>query len=481
MTNFGSSMHADEDVSSMSDNLSEILGTMSSNDQHHSSPDDVPPMNRQPVMTKQPSATLPPNSAQRRTRRQEPSFDELAMRHLYPNEKHREKTIEVIPGMDTKISSLTADDDKVSRRKKGNSLLGKLAKKSSSSKKASLERNVRVAKSSISEEQQAVQRQHFHQSGTLPSQLPGTKNVAQKQQQQQPTAILSLPPTTTSDLHFQSQGYETFLVSGSNSQSVSRNVDHAGMVDDHADGILVNSSDYEHPAPPSIPVTTSIVLICRRRRRHRRRHYNGHRHHRQDDREERWRHRFAAATVMAANRIVTPSPHTARHRPLHPPCKATAERWVQSQVPAQAQTEQAEQAEVVPARNMQQYVAYSRLSDDAQSVIQLCEHARMPVAKIKKGEVLFKTLVSTISITDTITRRGRWDEVNPDPFIISGTVFFVGEITEEKNTNIMFISFKPSDRVMALVKSGANARYVCIWKKRLINAPDSIPDPALLA
>mmetsp|Transcript_15172 Transcript_15172/g.42775 ORF Transcript_15172/g.42775 Transcript_15172/m.42775 type:complete len:195 (+) Transcript_15172:950-1534(+) len=133
------------------------------------------------------------------------------------------------------------------------------------------------------------------------------------------------------------------------------------------------------------------------------------------------------------------------------------------------------------ARNMQQYVAYSRLSDDAQSVIQLCEHARMPVAKIKKGEVLFKTLVSTISITDTITRRGRWDEVNPDPFIISGTVFFVGEITEEKNTNIMFISFKPSDRVMALVKSGANARYVCIWKKRLINAPDSIPDPALLA
>jgi NADPH:quinone reductase-like Zn-dependent oxidoreductase len=62
------------------------------------------------------------------------------------------------------------------------------------------------------------------------------------------------------------------------------------------------------------------------------------------------------------------------------------------------------------------------------------------------------------------------------PYIIPGTAF-VGIIhhTEKKSA---FSSFKPGDSVMALVKSGCNARYMCISRDQLVKVPPKV-DPDL--
>lgn len=86
------------------------------------------------------------------------------------------------------------------------------------------------------------------------------------------------------------------------------------------------------------------------------------------------------------------------------------------------------------------------------------------------------TKSSTISATDCEIRRGEWADVRLSPYIIPGTTF-VGEIHNTKR-KLAFSNFKPGDRVMALVKSGCNARYICIPRDKMVKVPQGV-DPEL--
>jgi NADPH:quinone reductase-like Zn-dependent oxidoreductase len=120
------------------------------------------------------------------------------------------------------------------------------------------------------------------------------------------------------------------------------------------------------------------------------------------------------------------------------------------------------------------YVAYSRFGGQAREVLQLCEHESFPTPNHRNGEVLVKVMASIVSPTDCEIRRGEWSEVRLNPYIIPG-VAFVGTI-HHKEKSTAFSKFKPGDMVMSLVKTGSNARYMCIAKDRLVKVPQTL-DP----
>ena len=115
------------------------------------------------------------------------------------------------------------------------------------------------------------------------------------------------------------------------------------------------------------------------------------------------------------------------------------------------------------------YVAYSQFGEDAQQVLKLCEHHTMPVPDRRKGEILIKILASTISAADCAIRRGEWKNVSMDPYIIPG-IAFVGKTMgrEKKKSRPSSSTIDPGDNVLCLVRSGANARYICLQKSLLI-------------
>jgi NADPH:quinone reductase-like Zn-dependent oxidoreductase len=127
---------------------------------------------------------------------------------------------------------------------------------------------------------------------------------------------------------------------------------------------------------------------------------------------------------------------------------------------------------VVPNRKTYMYVAYSRFSDQADEVLQLCEHASIPSPNRKVGEVLVKVKACTISFSDCEVRRGARTEVELSPYIIPGTAF-CGQIplTEKKSS---FSKIVPGDVVISLRRSGSNARYVCAPKDHLVKVPRKI-------
>jgi NADPH2:quinone reductase len=115
------------------------------------------------------------------------------------------------------------------------------------------------------------------------------------------------------------------------------------------------------------------------------------------------------------------------------------------------------------------YVAYSRFSDQADEVLQLCELASIPSPNRKVGEVLVKVKACTISISDCEVRRGARKEMELSPYIIPGTAF-CGQIpmTEKKSS---FSKIVPGDVVISLRRSGSNARYLCAPKDHLVKVP----------
>ena len=124
------------------------------------------------------------------------------------------------------------------------------------------------------------------------------------------------------------------------------------------------------------------------------------------------------------------------------------------------------------------YVAYSQFGDDALKVLKLCGHHTMPTPDRRKGEILVRIQASTISETDCTIRRGEWKNMSMDPFIIPG-VALVGKAMgrEKKKPRPSSSNIEPGDNVLALVRSGANARYICIQKHLLIKVPPKLhPD-----
>eukprot|EP00980_Cylindrotheca_fusiformis_P010712 scaffold2401_cov111-Cylindrotheca_fusiformis.AAC.4 len=125
-----------------------------------------------------------------------------------------------------------------------------------------------------------------------------------------------------------------------------------------------------------------------------------------------------------------------------------------------------------PTRNTYMYVAYSRFSDRADDVLQLCERSSIPCPNRKAGEVLIKVQACSISLFDCEVRRGTREEMQLSPYIIPGTAF-CGQIpvTEKKST---FSRIAPGDVVISLLRSGSNARYVCAPKDHLVKVPPKI-------
>jgi len=125
------------------------------------------------------------------------------------------------------------------------------------------------------------------------------------------------------------------------------------------------------------------------------------------------------------------------------------------------------------------YVAYSRFGENAQNVIQLCEHHSIPNPSHRKNEVLIRVHASTISNSDCAIRRGEWPNISMDPYIIPG-VALVGSIVTESGKKKSRASFsfsspiQPGDIVLALVMTGGNARYSCVAKNQLVKVPPQI-------
>lgn len=124
------------------------------------------------------------------------------------------------------------------------------------------------------------------------------------------------------------------------------------------------------------------------------------------------------------------------------------------------------------------YVAYSRFSDKADEVIQICEHSSRPTPNHKAGEVLVKVRSSSVSISDCDIRRGARPEVKLSPYIIPGTAF-CGQIPKSEKKSA-FSKIVPGDLVMSLQLKGSNARYVCAPKDQLVKVSQAVnPDEAL--
>jgi NADPH:quinone reductase-like Zn-dependent oxidoreductase len=127
------------------------------------------------------------------------------------------------------------------------------------------------------------------------------------------------------------------------------------------------------------------------------------------------------------------------------------------------------------------YVAYSRFGDDAQNVLQLCEHQTLPAPNSRHNEVLIRVEACTVSTSDCAIRRGEWPKVSLNPFIIPGTAF-VGRVHGGRkakrwssHSKFSFTSpIQPGDTVMSLMITGANARYTCVPKSQLIKVPPRI-------
>jgi len=83
---------------------------------------------------------------------------------------------------------------------------------------------------------------------------------------------------------------------------------------------------------------------------------------------------------------------------------------------------------------------------------------------------------SGVTTTDCAIRRGEWPGIQLDPYIISGTTF-VGQIHRKTPA---FSGFKAGDKVLSLVRYGANARYSCAPKDKLVKIPPTIhPESAV--
>lgn len=121
------------------------------------------------------------------------------------------------------------------------------------------------------------------------------------------------------------------------------------------------------------------------------------------------------------------------------------------------------------------YVAYSQFGDDARKVLKLCGHHTLPTPDRRKGEILVRVHASTVSHTDCAIRRGEWKNMSMDPYVIPG-VALVGKTMgrEKKKRHPSSSCIEPGDNVLTLVRSGANARYMCLQKNLLIKVPPKL-------
>lgn len=125
------------------------------------------------------------------------------------------------------------------------------------------------------------------------------------------------------------------------------------------------------------------------------------------------------------------------------------------------------------------YIAYFRRAEEARTHVRLYEHPTPPVFSTLASEVVIKVEASTVSATDCAIRRGDyWGEGSRNALnlpIVPG-VTFAGRIIQ--GDKMRRSGLNTGDRVISLVRVGANSRHLCISRDRLVKVPPEISDPA---
>jgi NADPH:quinone reductase-like Zn-dependent oxidoreductase len=124
------------------------------------------------------------------------------------------------------------------------------------------------------------------------------------------------------------------------------------------------------------------------------------------------------------------------------------------------------------------YVAYFERGTKSHGALRLYEHPTPPNFAALDTEIVVRIAFSTISHTDCGVRRGDyWGDDSPHALnlpIIPG-VAFSGYVTQ-LNRSAMRSGLRYGDRVLSLVRYGANARHLCIPRDRVVTVPDELKD-----
>lgn len=129
------------------------------------------------------------------------------------------------------------------------------------------------------------------------------------------------------------------------------------------------------------------------------------------------------------------------------------------------------------------YIAYFHRGIKADGAMRLYEHPTPPAFPTLNHEIVVRVAYSTISHTDCSVRRGKyWGDDSEKPLnlpIIPG-VAFSGYISQ-LGRPAMRSGLRFNDRVLSLVRVGANARHLCISRDHVVTVPDGLKDDKRLA
>jgi NADPH:quinone reductase-like Zn-dependent oxidoreductase len=119
------------------------------------------------------------------------------------------------------------------------------------------------------------------------------------------------------------------------------------------------------------------------------------------------------------------------------------------------------------------YIAYFERGEAARKALRLYEHPAPPRFPTTASEIVVKIEMSTVSESDCAVRKGiYWGEGTSKPLnlpIVPG-VSFCGKIFQ-MDKSALRSGFKLDDRVVSLVRVGANSRHLCIKHDRVVKVP----------
>lgn len=129
------------------------------------------------------------------------------------------------------------------------------------------------------------------------------------------------------------------------------------------------------------------------------------------------------------------------------------------------------------------YIAYYERGPVARKVSRLYEHPAPSAFPTLNGEIVVRIAYSTVSHTDCAVRRGFYwgdDSIAPLNLPIVPGVSFSGYVTQ-LNRASMRTGLRYGDRVISLVRVGANARHICISRDSVVKVPDELTDDKRIA
>eukprot|EP00977_Amphora_coffeiformis_P008853 scaffold1999_cov153-Amphora_coffeaeformis.AAC.13 len=138
---------------------------------------------------------------------------------------------------------------------------------------------------------------------------------------------------------------------------------------------------------------------------------------------------------------------------------------------------------VIPDHSHHAYIAYFVRGPKARNVTRLYEHPTPSAFPAMNHEIVVRISYSTVSHTDCAVRNGCYwgdDSLRPLNLPIIPGVSFSGYVTQ-LNRASMRAGLRYGDRVISLVRVGANARHLCIARDRVVTVPDELTDDKKIA